>query len=499
MIKKWRFSPFLKDIALTTVTSIATALSVIITTRLLAQGLGPEEFGAYSLARRVVSTIIPLSTLMMSIAVTRYVGISRDESLQYSYFLNGLVIGIPISLIILIIGLLNSNYLTGLIYHSQAYVSLFVVTLFMLVGISFYTVLSAFYRGQGKMVRFNLWQLGVTAFGPLAIAWVCARFGKSDLIILLLGGLFYVSLIPLSFHVVKAFSQIKKGKNIKMVWQLKELLRYGFPRTPGGIAFTGLLTIGPFLASYFGSMKEAGYLVIGQSIFRVVEGGMVAFGLVVLPKVAQIVAEGKDNFLKERITDVIVFVFHLGLFATLHLILWSDQIVILWLGTQYMEVILLMKVLLIALIPYLAHEMLRSIIDAVEERAVNTLNRLISLIAAFVFSVILARSGLGVTGLAIGVTLGFIFLGILSVLYLWKFYQINSNAFMIKKTLLLNTVFIVVAFFLKYCFEMAFRGIVLVAMGVFMESLFLFLYYLFFRKWSVRWTVELEKRIAKVR
>jgi O-antigen/teichoic acid export membrane protein len=36
-------------------------------TRLLAQGLGPEEFGAYSLTRRIVTTILPFSTLAMGI------------------------------------------------------------------------------------------------------------------------------------------------------------------------------------------------------------------------------------------------------------------------------------------------------------------------------------------------------------------------------------------------------------------------------------------------
>ena len=115
MIKRLRLSPFLRDIVLTTVTSMATILSIIIVMRLLARGLGPEGFGVYSLARRVVSTISPFSTLTMGVAVARYIGLSKDKSSQYGYLLGGLALGVPLGLIILIAGLLGSNRLADFV------------------------------------------------------------------------------------------------------------------------------------------------------------------------------------------------------------------------------------------------------------------------------------------------------------------------------------------------------------------------------------------------
>ena len=56
-------SPFVKDILFTTITSVLTTVSAIVVTRLLAEGLGPEKFGAYSLSRRMLATIAPFSLL----------------------------------------------------------------------------------------------------------------------------------------------------------------------------------------------------------------------------------------------------------------------------------------------------------------------------------------------------------------------------------------------------------------------------------------------------
>jgi hypothetical protein len=66
---KIKLSPFLKDITLTTIISIVVIISMIFIARYLAMGLGPDGFVAYSLARRMVSFIIPLSTLSMSLCI----------------------------------------------------------------------------------------------------------------------------------------------------------------------------------------------------------------------------------------------------------------------------------------------------------------------------------------------------------------------------------------------------------------------------------------------
>ena len=415
---------------------------MIMVTRFLAKGLGPEEFGAYSLSRRVVSTIIPFSTLMMGVAVTRYIALSKDDGSKYNYFLSGFILGILPSVVFAIVGLIYRHELSQLIYHSTAHTSLFMATLLILVGYPFYNILFAFYRGDGKMIYANLWQIGLIALGPIAIAWWFSKSGQADLIIFLMGGLLFLAVVPIALLISRAILNSKiKGHKIRR--NLKELFQFGFPRSPGGIAFSGILTIGPFLAPYFGSLKDAGFLVVGQSMLRVVEGGVVAFGLVALPKLAQAFGERRNEFLKESTTDIITFVFHLGLFTTFHLILWSDQIVLIWLGPQYMDAISLMKVLLLAVVPFFAFVMLRQIVNAIEEKPLNTVNCVCSFVIALISSFVLAFLGLGVMGLAIGSTIGLSVLGLLTVRYLWKLYQLKIRILRIQDVLLLNIFFII--------------------------------------------------------
>jgi len=488
-------SPFIKDIAFTTITSIATTFSIIIVTRLLAQGLGPEGFGAYSLARRVLSTIIPFSTLSMGVAVARYIAISKDYTSRHSYLLSGLLLGVVPSCVVLIIGLIFTHKLTLLIFRSEAYLSLLIATLVLIIGYSFYSVLYAFYRGLGKMNRANLWQLSSAAIGPVVVAILYANSQRVDLIIFLMAMCFFITLAPLIFYSYKSFSQ--NNHTLKIKGCLKELFQYGLPRVPGGFLLAGIISVGPFLAPYFGTLKEAGYLAVGQSVFRVVEGGLVAFGLVALPKVAQLFTEGKNGFLKERITDLIALVFHLGLFATLHLLLWSDQIVSVWLGNQYLATIPLMRIILIALVPYLAYVTLRSVIDAVEVKAVNTFNLGISFAIAVAISILLAKIGLGAIGLAIGTTIGLLSVGVLTIFYMWKIYRFKSGTLMIKKCLWLNAIFIAVAFSLKFWVERVYSGITLIGIAILIEGILLFLYCIILWKLGTRWILELETRIIR--
>lgn len=493
MKKKINISPFLKDLLFTTLTSLTTIISSIILMRLLAQNLSVEEFGAYSLSRRFLSLVMPFSTFAMGIAVARYIAISKNNLFRNNYFLGGLIIGVLPSLIILATGIIFLDDLTLLIFHNKIYSSLFIATLFMVVGYSFYTVLYSYYRGLGEMRKANLWQLLIVSIGPLAIVLKYAESGKADLIVFLMGALFFISLFPLVLHVLKSFSQ--DGNFLKLGIYLKELFRYGLPRVPAGLALSGILSSGIFLAPYFGSLKDAGYLIVGLSILTILESGVTAFGIVALPKVAQLYSESKHEYLKERIIDIIALVFHFGLFAGLHVFLWSDVIVLFWLGEQYAQAIPLMRVIMLAIIPYLSYMMLRSVVDALEEKAVNTYNLLLSFGITIVISIIFASNGFRILGLAIGTTIGLSSLGLLTLFYLWKRYKFRFDTFKIKESLLLNIAFIVVALLLKQWIVLLFKGITQISIVFFIEGMFLLFYFLIIWKLKVRWMVELEKRI----
>jgi len=216
---------------------------------------------------------------------------------------------------------------------------------------------------------------------------------------------------------------------------------------------------------------------------------------VILPKAAQLLAEERQEFLKYRITDLAVFAFHMGLFFTLHLFIWLDEIVLVWLGDQYSDVVVLMKVMTISLIPYISYGMFRSIIDAVEEKAINTFNLYIAFGTTLVTSLVLGRTGLGVMGLAIATALGFFVLGILTIVFLWKFCHFETKSFMITKCLLLNVLLIAAVFILKNYLNITFGKTAMFTIGIFVEILSLLLYCTILWKLRVRWILEIKERI----
>lgn len=488
---KIKLSPFLKDITLTTITSIVVIISMIFITRFLAVGLGPDGFGAYSLARRIVSFIIPFSTLSMGIALTRYIAISTDEEKRNGYFVSAIFIVLCSSFVVFFAGCLGGKHLTILIFHDPKYLILLYASFFMVVGLAFSTILYSYCRGIQRMDMANLWQVCNIAFLPLIISYTFAHQQNVALIVFLMGLSCFLSIFPLTI----LLKRIEWRKLTKLKLSMKTLLKYSVPRTPGGIAHAGILTIGPFLAPYFGTIRDAGYLVVGQSVFRIMEFSIIAFGLVALPKVSQIVAQGRTDFLKNRISDILNMILHLGLFTITQLLIWSDEIVLIWLGQEYLAVVPIIKIFLVSLCPYLGYAMLRSIINAIEEKAINTLNLFISFSVTAVFSIISGYMGLGIWGLALGLTTGLSILGFSTAYYLVKRYKITFENLKLMWILIMNGIFAVISIFAKQCFVPYFDSVGLLV-AIFVIESFLFTFYVWFLyKKGAQWTIELKVRI----
>lgn len=491
-MKKIKLSPFIRYVLSTAGASILTVFCNIIVIRLLTENFGSEKFGAYSLANRILSTLAPFSTLNAGIALTRFSSITREESSRYAYLLSAFLITSVSSVVILAFGFKFAEGLTLFVFHDKAYYTLLLATLFLIVAYSFFAVLSGFYFGSGQISKTNLWQIFIGVIGPLLIVEICARFARVDLVIFLMGMLYLAAFAPLVFHLCRAVSLKIDWKQIKK--SIKELFQYGSPRIPGGLAMAGLLSVGPFLAPHFGSLRDAGYLMVGQSILRVAEIGTGAFGLVVFPKVGQLFSQRRHEFLKERITDIVALVFHVGSFMILHLFLWADQIVLIWLGKGYANVIPLMRVFVLAIGPYMSYVMLYPVIDAIEVKAVNTLNLFVAFFVTLIFS-LLAAPRFGAMGLAIGTVAGFLILSLFTLAYIRKICQWDSQAFMLKKVILLNTGLIIGAVILKNWLTSVLEGVELIIVAAAVETLFLLLYCFALWKLNLKWTVELEKRI----
>jgi O-antigen/teichoic acid export membrane protein len=272
-------------------------------------------------------------------------------------------------------------------------------------------------------------------------------------------------------------------------------MRYALPRVPGAFAFGGLLAIGPLLAPYFGGLSQAGFLVAGQSMMRVLEGGTSAFGVVALPKMAALQATRQTGFIRERVEDIVAVVLHLGLFATCQLLLWSPEIVLTWLGPGYEEAVPLIRVMLLAVIPYLGYALLRPVIDALHERAVNTVNTFVACGVTAVLSLAFGFVGWGAFGLALAGSLGFITLGLLSIRHLWRELGLSARYLSVVPALAFNAALLAAMVAVRQLLPSGLHLTTVLALGLLLEAGAFALYLLGLRRAGVRWLAEVESRL----
>jgi O-antigen/teichoic acid export membrane protein len=271
---------------------------------------------------------------------------------------------------------------------------------------------------------------------------------------------------------------------------------YAVPRIPGAAAFGALLAIGPFLAPHFGSLREAGYLVAGQSVLRVVEVGTASFGLVALPKMAALHARNRPEYVRDRVEDLVGFVLHVGLFAACQLAVWAPEIVRAWLGPAYAPAVPIIRILLIALVPYLGYAMLRSVIDGIEVRAVNAGNLYVALAVAAALSLGLGAAGWGAFGLALASAAGLMVLGVRTVRFLQVRLGFAGDHFAIRSAVALNLASASAALVAGSLLSPRVGGVPLVACAMVSTAL-LFLGYLFvLRRLRVRWLLQIEARLT---
>jgi O-antigen/teichoic acid export membrane protein len=491
--RAFRPSPFLRDVISSGLTAAGIMLSLVVVTGWLASGLGPVRFAVYALSRRLLSAVTSFSTVPVGVALTRALAIETRERERLVYLVAGAIFVLVPNLALFAIALAAPGLWSRVLLTDAGNAPVLVATMLLIVAMAVFTVVLARYRGTDRIGQANLWQVWALAIGPALVALPLARSGRVDVIVLLTAVVLLTSAVPVVRWLFRAASARVRWSEVRL--RLAELMRYGVPRVPGGLAFGGLMAVGPFLAPYFGTLREAGFLVAGQSILRVAEGATSAFSLVALPKVAALRARQQHHFLRERVEDMISMVLHLGLFGTVQLLVWSDEIATVWLGPAYREAVPIIRILMAGVVPYLGYAMLRTTIDGLEEKAVNTHHMYAACAATLVLSLAAGVAGFGAPGLAVAGAVGFIVLGALTVRHLWTSLRPAGEHLAVRHALWLNFLVGAAALGLRHLLVDRLAPRPLLAVGLAGGALAFGGYLLILRRLRVRWVGEIEQRL----
>ncbi len=409
-----RLSPFLNDFAATVATSILITISLLMITRIIATKFGPEDLGVYVLFRRVGAFLVPLSTFMIGVGLTRSVAMSRerDKSLATSAALLGLL-GATITGLLLVLAPHFQSPMTSEIHRIAAIAQPLAAFLFANL---IFTIAYSWYRGTGEMRKANIWQLLCVALIPLAATVVFAgRWPIGRLLVVI--ALAYALPIAVVVYLVRPRTGISASR---LRLQIAELARYCLPRIPGSLGLTAILALAPLAAAFRLGLTQSGYLGAGQSIFAVSEGGATALSLLLLPKLSSLLSEGRTTEIRERVSEMTLFLVQVGLPISLVVPLFAREIIAVWLGNLYSPAVTVMQIYSVGLFPYVAYVALRSVLDATEVRALNTVSILTALMLQAVALLAAIRVDLTVEYYATTTTLAMAALGAQSFYFVWR-------------------------------------------------------------------------------
>lgn len=390
------------------------AVSTIVAYKIAAARWGGEGFGEYLLARRAVPLFqLPL-LLGVGLGIPRYVAIAvagadratgdrQGEILVAGLMLTGFV-AIPVLLVVWFL----RSFVSGLIYGGVGYDRYMGPVILAVAGLILHAIAYAYACGRLRMwVANSLKGVNLGAVPLLAVAWpdatVAGAVARTGAIWLVVSGA--VLILTLMSH-----GGVIVFKNIRT--SMKELFRYGFPRVPGEFALVGLFSLPAVLAAHVAGVEAAGH--IGFAIALLSGSGMLLapVSVVLLPTASGLLHLGRKSDLRAHVKKLLLVGVGVAVLIAGTLELFAVPIFKLVLGEAPTEAVLTARVVLAATVPYGVYLLLRSVLDAMEVKALNARNLILALILTVMVS-LLYRSALAVAG---GLAAGIVLLGCLTAL-----------------------------------------------------------------------------------
>lgn len=490
-MKYFKMTPVIADLVQTTTASGLVLISAIYVTRLLAQGLGPDEFGAYSLARRVITTVLAFTTLGLTIALPRYLGFHSDAPKRQSgLIISGIVLVLLPTIAFLLVSLALPDTLGSALFGGAGSKTLLHSTLILLVGLTFHMTTYAIFRGKIQMKYANILQIFNASLLPLTVALLMAGSFDAPAILTAMGlGAITITLGPFLWQVVRSWNAL----GLELRKSAIELLRYGVPRVPANIGLALMFTLGPWLAVRLGEVRTAGYFVVGQALFGMLGEMLAALGLVLLPRLAQLSGKQHRDSLQGHVSNLAGFSIHVGIFASVQPFIFADWITLLWLGEAYRPAIPIMQIILASTSGYVLYVCLRSAIDADEVKAINTRNIWLALAISLIVALILFALNLGILALAIGLAAGVGVLGLSTLSFVQRRFSLHCQGYHLGLAFMLNLTMGLIAYGFKWLIQPSFLALIYI---VALEFLFIVIYGFVLKRKDVAWFKAITNRLS---
>ena len=374
-----KFHPLLRDLTLTMATEFSVLTAGLILVSLFGRLLGTVGLGEYLLLRREASWLLTGVLLGMGNALPRYIGYSvkKPAGERHAYFLAGASCLMGFTILVSVVLYVGRQYFAHLLFGNAQLAGLILPLCFMLTGLAAQTAAFGYYRGVLAMKRANAIQVVHFAIIPIAVVAVLYPTHSVALILSVSGGL---TVIAAALFARPIFREIARSPLPKLRPYATELMRYGVARVPGDFGAAALFAIGPLITTHYLPMTEVAYLLLGSNFLLVMGYTAGPLTVVLLSKFSMMLGQNRLAEVRESLEHLVRAVLDISVFASLQLVVFADVLVRVWVGPRFLPGISIIRLLILAIPPYLFYMALRSSIDAVTVKPRNAGNVMAALV-----------------------------------------------------------------------------------------------------------------------
>jgi len=374
--------------------------------------LPPEEWGAFSVAKRTGTLIATMALLGISVAVTRYIPIERAKQSHNTgdYRLNAVFIIFLSSLVI------TGLWVVGLVFIPRVFsldevllLPLFAATLFI-VSLMWQLLMSSFLRAEGLLQQYNQIVLGGQLL-QLIVGLFAIYFLFENAFAAMLGSAVGVSCIVVVAAIMLVKARISIFQHSRLRGDIrKKLLSYGLPRMGMGLFEVLIVSLSLILLGFSGATVEAGLFAIAVQFIAMMKLLFQPITVVMLPEFSLIYGRADTNELRNKIQMLIKSWLYLITIIIIILFIFLDHFFIIFFKVEYIAAVPLTQILLLGMIPFSFYLISVSYLNAVYKRPYSLYFLIVGICVNITLFIILVPQW-GASGAAVATCGGMITVG----------------------------------------------------------------------------------------
>ena len=340
----------------------------LLTYKLAAHFLGKTGFAEYAVARRTISILYPIVLMGLGVALPRYTAYAvgrRDEKSKAGY-LGATLWCVGLSALVCL-AILNAfpGGMAYLFFGSREYARLILPLSLVVAGSALHAIAYSYFRGVLNMRAANLLQFVNHGLVPLT---VFTFYSRSVTALLMALGVSSIAVAGAALLFTPWKAVLVDNRR-----QVKELLRFGIQRVPGDFILMALFALPATFVAHKSGIQAAGFVAFGISMINVIGSFFSPFGLILLPKAGELLAAGRNGELRHRVWVLTKITLVVSAVLALGIAIGADALIRAYLGPDFKDGAGILRVLLLAAVPYSLYTVVRNVIDAFHELGITTM------------------------------------------------------------------------------------------------------------------------------